>query len=307
MIVLKSAMIIIVCCGVLFLIYLLMIMPRVFGRPKRMPYLGVYYAHRGLHDNRTNAPENSMPAFRKAVEAGYGIELDVQLSKDGVPVIFHDFTLERICGVSGKPGDFTYEELRKMMLLHTEEKIPSLQEVLKMVDGKVPLIIELKIEWTDLSLCPVVQKMLAGYHGVYCIESFNPLALLWYRRHHKEVMRGQLSTNFRHDGNYKNLFHFFLTHLLMNWATSPDFIAYNCRFKEEPGRRICRKLYKNLAVAWTVKDQKQLESLENDFDLFIFDSFIPENSKHFLKNISGEKEISPKKIFSEEKKEKVGA
>jgi glycerophosphoryl diester phosphodiesterase len=231
----------------------------------------------------------------------------VQLTKDGVPVIFHDFTLERICGVSGKPGDFTYEELRKLTLLQTEEKIPSLQEFLQMVDGKVPLIIELKIEWTDLSLCPTVQKMLAGYHGVYCIESFNPLALLWYRRHHKEVMRGQLSTNFRHDGNYNNILHFFLTHLLMNWATSPDFIAYNCRFKEEPGRRICRRLYKNLAVAWTVKDQKQLESLEKDFDLFIFESFIPEVSKHSLKNISEEKTISSQKIFSEEKKEKVGA
>ena len=116
----------------MFLLYLFMIMPRILGRPKRKPYLGVYYAHRGLHDNRTSAPENSMPAFRKAVEAGYGIELDVQLTKDGIPVIFHDFTLERICGVSGKPGDYTFEELQEMKLLQTEEKIPSLQEFLEM-------------------------------------------------------------------------------------------------------------------------------------------------------------------------------
>ncbi|MDE7020064.1 MAG: glycerophosphodiester phosphodiesterase [Lachnospiraceae bacterium] len=309
-------MIIIICCAVMFLLYLFMIMPRILGRPKRKPYLGVYYAHRGLHDNRTSAPENSMPAFRKAVEAGYGIELDVQLTKDGIPVIFHDFTLERICGVSGKPGDYTFEELQEMKLLQTEEKIPSLQEFLEMVDGRVPLIVELKIEWTDLSLCPAVQKILSGYHGVYCVESFNPLALLWYRRYHKEVMRGQLSTNFRHDGNYKNVLHFSLTHLLMNWATSPDFIAYNCRFKEEPGRRICRKLYKNLAVAWTVKNQKQLESLEKDFDLFIFDSFIPETSKGSLKNISSQSLFSDENLsdgnksdknFSDRKKEKVGA
>lgn len=316
MIILKTAMIILICFAVLLLLYLLMIMPRILGRPKKKPYLGVYYAHRGLHDNRTDAPENSMPAFRKAVEAGYGIELDVQLTKDGIPVIFHDFTLDRICGVSGKPGDFTYEELRKLTLLQTEEKIPSLQEFLEMVGGSVPLIIELKIEWTDLSLCPIVQKMLDGYQGVYCIESFNPLALLWYRRHYKEVMRGQLSTNFRYDGNYKSLLHFFLTHLLMNWATSPDFIAYNCRFKGEPGRRICRKLYKNLAVAWTVKDQKQLESLEKDFDLFIFDGFIPETSKKSLKNGSSRNPFSEEDFsdgnlsdrnFSDRKKEKVGA
>lgn len=278
MIILKAAMIIIICFAVLFLLYMCMIMPRIFGKPERFPYLGVYYAHRGLHDNETSAPENSMEAFKKAVEAGYGIELDVQLTKDGIPVVFHDFTLERMCGVRGKVEAYTLEELRKLSLLRTEEKIPTFQEFLETVKGRVPLIIELKIEWTDLSLCPVVQKMLAGYKGVYCIESFNPLALLWYRRHHKEVMRGQLSTNFRQDGNYKNILYFFLTHLLMNWVTRPDFIAYNCQFKEEPGRRICRKLYKNLAVAWTVKNQKQLDSLEKDFDLFIFDSFVPESS-----------------------------
>ena len=93
-------------------------------------------------------------------------------------------------------------------------------------------------------------------------------------------MRGQLSTNFRLDGSYKNIFYFLLTHLLTNCITGPDFIAYNCKFKSEPGRRICRKLYRNLAVAWTVKSQKQLESLKEDFDLFIFDSFVPDNAKN---------------------------
>lgn len=268
----------------LFLLYLLLIMPRIFKKPNRKPYMGVLYAHRGLHDNKTGAPENSMTAFQKAVDAGYGIELDVQLTKDGIPVIFHDFTLERMCGVSGKIDAMTYEQLQKLSLVQTNEKIPTLKEFLDMVAGRVPLIVELKIEWTNLSLCPVVQKMLTEYQGVYCIESFNPLALLWYRRHHKDVMRGQLSTNFRHDGNYKNVLYFLLTHLLTNWATSPDFIAYNCQFKEEPGRRICRKLYKNLSVAWTVKSQKQLESLKKDFDLFIFDSFIPKDTKTSDKN-----------------------
>lgn len=269
---------------VIVLIYLFLIMPRIFRKPKKKPYMGVLYAHRGLHDNLTNAPENSMNAFRKAVESGYGIELDVQLTKDGIPVIFHDFTLERICGVQGKISELTYEQLQKLHLLKSREKIPTLEEFLKMVDGRVPLIVELKVEWTDLSLCPAVHKLLSVYKGVYCIESFNPLVLLWYRRYHKKVMRGQLSTNFRYDGNYKSFVHFLLTHLLTNWATKPDFIAYNCKFKEEPGRRICRKLYKSLAVAWTVRDQEQLESLKNDFDLFIFDSFIPEDTKISVKN-----------------------
>ena len=264
-----------ICAAVLVILYLLMIMPRMMKKPNRQPHMGVLYAHRGLHDNQNGVPENSMAAFRRAVEAGYGIELDVQLTKDGIPVIFHDFTLERMCGVSGKVEDLTYKELQLLSLGQTTEKIPTLKEFLDMAAGKVPLIVELKIEWTDLSLCPAVHKLLAGYQGVYCIESFNPLALVWYRRYHKEVMRGQLSTNFRRDGNYKNVLHFFLSHLLMNWATKPDFIAYNCLFKQEPGRRICRKLYKNLAVAWTVRSQEQLKSLRQDFDLFIFEGFIP--------------------------------
>lgn len=271
----KIIIIIALCIVVIIVLYLFLIMPRVWGKPSKYPFMGVYYAHRGLHDNQTSAPENSMKAFRNAVKEGYGIELDVQLTKDGVPVIFHDFTLERMCKVPGKVKQMTYLQLQQLQLLDTEEKIPTLEEFLRMVDGHVPLIVELKEEWTDLSLCPAVQKQLSEYKGVYCIESFNPLVLLWYRRYCKKVVRGQLSTNFRKDGECKNIFHFFLTHLLTNWLTAPDFIAYNCLFKEEPARRICRKLYKNLAVAWTVKSQEQLESLEKDFDLFIFESFIP--------------------------------
>lgn len=279
MIVFKAVADITLCIIVTAFAYLFMIMPRIFGKPKKTPHMGVHYAHRGLFDNNASIPENSMEAFRRAVEAGYGIELDVQLTKDGIPVVFHDFTLERMCGVYGKPEKLTYRQLQELSLLQTKEKIPMLKEVLDMVAGRVPLIIELKIEWTDLALCPALQKLLEGYKGVYCIESFNPLALLWYRRNHKEVMRGQLSTDFRRDGNYKNLLYFFLTHLLTNCVTRPDFIAYNCCFKKEPGRRICRKLYKNLAVAWTVKSQKQLDSLKDDFDLFIFDSFVPGEKK----------------------------
>lgn len=280
MIILKTIIIIAVCIAILILLYLVMIMPHIWNKPQKSPYMGVFYAHRGLHDNKASAPENSMKAFRMAVDAGYGIELDVQLTKDGIPVIFHDFTLERMCGVSGKVASMTYEQLQQLSLLDTEEKIPTLKEFLRMAAGKVPLIVELKIEWTNLALCPAVDRMLSEYEGVYCIESFNPLALLWYRRNHGEVMRGQLSTNFRLDGGYRNVFYFFLTHLLTNCITGPDFIAYNCKFKNEPGRRICRKLYRNLSVAWTVKSQKQLESLKEDFDLFIFDSFIPKDTKN---------------------------
>lgn len=261
---------------VMVILYMLAIMPRMRHKPDKKPFQGVLYAHRGLHDNETEAPENSMAAFRKAVEAGYGIELDVQLSKDQVPVVFHDFTLKRVCGVEGKVSDYTYDELQKFQLYKSRERIPRLEDFLKMVGGRVPLIVELKIEWTDVAVCPQVDERLRQYKGAYCIESFNPLGLLWYRKHHNSVMRGQLSDAFLQEAGMKGILYFALEHMLLNFVTKPDFVAYNHKYYWTLSRQICKKLYRNLAVAWTIKSQKELEARKKDFDLFIFDSFIPE-------------------------------
>lgn len=293
----KLVLILLIVLIVLMVLYLIMIMPRMIGKPDRKPFLKVMYAHRGLHDNETEAPENSMAAFRKAVEAGYGIELDVQLSKDGVPVIFHDFTLARVAryekgkepsdavrnedgtvGVKGKVIDYTYEELQEFHLMNSKEKIPTLHEFLDMVDGRVPLIVEYKIEWKDVSVCRVADKMLREYNGRYCIESFNPLGLLWYRKNHDSIMRGQLSDDFYREDpkQYKRPLYFLLSHLMFNFLTKPDFIAYNHKFEYILARRLCRYLYRNVAAAWTIKSQDELNRNKKKFDIFIFDSFIPE-------------------------------
>ena len=116
-----------ICLAALVLLYLLMIMPRMLGRPDTAPFMKWLYAHRGLHDNSSDAPENSMRAFKKAVDAGFGIEMDVQLSKDGVPVVFHDYTLKRICGEEGKVEQYTFEELQQFPLCGTDQRIPSLK------------------------------------------------------------------------------------------------------------------------------------------------------------------------------------
>ncbi len=272
-------MVLVVLVAIVAVLYLLAIMPRMWHRPDRRPFQGVLYAHRGLHDNEGEAPENSMKAFCRAVEAGYGIELDVQLSKDKVPVVFHDFTLERVCGVEGKVCNYTYEELQKLRLFHSQERIPSFEEFLKMVGGRVPLIVEYKVEWTDVMVCPLADRLLQKYKGVYCIESFNPLALLWYRKHRNGIMRGQLSDAFLQEEGLKGLLYFVLEHMLLNFATKPDFIAYNHKYYWTLSRQICKKLYRGLAVAWTIKSQKELEARRKDFDLFIFDSFIPKKEK----------------------------
>jgi glycerophosphoryl diester phosphodiesterase len=283
---------------VVVVLYFLMIMPRMTRKPSREPFTKVLYAHRGLHDNSGEAPENSMAAFKKAVDGGYGIECDVQLSKDGVPVIFHDFTLARVArypegeipqdavknpdgsfGVRGKVIDYTFEELSRFHLLNSDEKIPKFEEFLKLVDGKIPLIVELKIELKDLSVCSKVDELLRDYKGVYCIESFNPLGVWWYRHNRPEVFRGQLSDAFHRDKpeEFKGLLYFILTNLLFNFITKPDFIAFNHKYAKCVSRRLCRRLYGNVAAAWTIKSEAELVAARNSFDIFIFDSFIPEN------------------------------
>lgn len=267
------------CIAVLAVLYMLAIMPRMVGRPDTSLFKKVYFAHRGLHDNKGDAPENSMAAFRKAVEEGLGMELDVQVTKDGVPVIFHDFKLDRICKAEGKITGCTYDELQKYKLCDSDERIPKLSELLEMVDGKVPLIVEIKAETADVSCCRVIDRMLRAYKGAYCIESFNPMVLWWFRRNHRDVVRGQLSSNFRREGEYWNILYFLMTHLLFNFLTKPDFIAYNHKFSEEPGRRICRRLYRHPAAAWTIRSQQDLEALKGEYDVFIFDSFLPAKIK----------------------------
>lgn len=257
---------------ILFIIYLFLIAPRMFGKPDRSTLYGVHYAHRGLFDNETEAPENSITAIRKAVEAGYGIEFDVQLSKDNVPVVFHDASLKRMCGVDGKVWEYTIEELQRMKLGKSSETIPTFEHVLEVIDGRVPLIIEYKMDRVDKKVCELGNKVLEKYKGPYCIESFHPLAVMWYRQNRPDVIRGQLSENYGRSGK-KSFVLWLMTHLLTNFVTRPDFIAYRHSDADNLSRRICRKLGA-LSVAWTVRSVEQYEKAKPHFDLFIFDTFI---------------------------------
>lgn len=276
MLLLTIGFICLICILVLAFLYLLMIMPRMVGRPDAATFRRWLYAHRGLHDNASDAPENSMRAFQKAVEAGFGIELDVQMTKDGVPVVFHDYTLKRICNAEGKVNQHTCEELQQLSLCNTDQKIPRFEDVLKLVDGRVPLIVELKIESTDTSVCTAADKLLSDYKGMYCIESFNPLGVLWYRRNRKKVVRGQLADAFYQEGEYRGPLYFLLQNLLFNWLVKPDFIAFNHRYPGMLSRSLCRGLYRSTAAAWTIKSQTELDEAMKHFDIYIFDSFLPQ-------------------------------
>ena len=257
------------------IVYLAAIMPRIFKRPDYSSLKGYYYAHRGLHDNNSDAPENSMAAFRKAVDAGYGIELDVQLTKDRIPVIFHDDTLKRVCGVDGYVKDYTYKELLQFNLCKSHEKIPKLKEFLNFVNGRVPLIIEFKFPEKPSVVCKTADQIIQNYNGAYCIESFHPLAVRWYKTHHPEVIRGQLASNFKKASGKESppegLVHFLITNFLFR----PDFIAYDHRYKNNISRLLCRYLFRSLSISWTIRSQKEFDACKNDYDLCIFEGFQP--------------------------------
>jgi len=272
--------ILLIIIAVILILYLLAIMPKLHHNPDNIKFKGWLYAHRGLHNNRSNAPENSLKAFKLAIEGGYGIELDVQLTKDLVPVILHDYKLSRACHVDKKVEDLTYEEIKQYPLFKTKEKIPTFQEALAIIDGKVPLIIELKIPHNPDKLCEIVSLLLKDYKGVYCIESFNPYGLIWYKKHFPKVVRGQLATDFVKEDIEGDKFQFFLLkNLLLNFMTKPDFIAYQHVYRKVLSFTICRKLFRVRAVAWTIQSPIELNDNKKYFELFIFDSFIPKEHK----------------------------
>lgn len=254
--------------------YIILTMPRL-KNPDYRRFLHWYYAHRGLYDHRRGIPENSLAAFERAASMGYGIELDVQLTADQIPVIFHDWDLKRMCGADEKLSALTYDQLQQFPLLRTSQRIPTLQEALDTVAGRVPLIIELKSNALRSRLPVTVNRILTTYEGDYCIESFNPIVLSWYRRHRPDVTRGQLSTHYLSDLGYTNPLLFVMEKLMLNCLSRPDFISYNWKYRKEPARRICRRLYHTLSVAWTIQSKKELELCKKDFDLFIFEGFTP--------------------------------
>ena len=259
---------------ILLILYLVLVAPKVIRRADYQPFMGnVFYAHRGLFDNESEAPENSLAAFQKAVDAGYGMEMDVQLTKDDKLVVFHDATLERMCGVEGSVWDYTLEELKQFRLKNSEERIPAFSEVLELVGGRVPLIIEYKMDRPLTKVCVLGNELLSSYTGVYCIESFHPFALMWYRKHRPEVMRGQLSGNLAKEAknSKQKKIYTLVTYLLTNVLTRPDFIAYDHQYVNNISRRVCRWMGA-LAVTYTIKSVERYEEVKNDFDLFIFDS-----------------------------------
>ena len=259
--------------------YCYMIKPNTKRKKWAEPYETTYIAHRGYFDVNKGIPENSLPAFQRAVEKGYGIELDVQLTKDKQLVVFHDETLTRMCGVDKKVRDCTYKELQQFRLQGSKETIPLFTEVQKIVTSDTPWIIEVKPEGDYIGCVEKLLTYMKDYKGLYVVESFHPAVLHWLRRHEPQVIRGQLSSNMFRQKIMKQGFFakFALTNLLTNFWAKPDFIAYNHEYVDQPSYRLCRKLYHAKHAAWTLRNTEELKKAEKNFSIFIFDSFEPKD------------------------------
>ena len=259
---------------VLIALYLFLIAPAM-TRPDDSRLRGWLYAHRGLHDGNVNVPENSMKAFRLAVEKGYGMELDVQLTRDGQPVVFHDGSLKRVCGVDRLVRETDYADLP---VLPDGSRIPLLGEVLGMVDGRAPIIVEIKHYGGAARVAKAAHEILKGYKGAYCVESFDPTAMHWYRKNAKHIVRGQLASGGKWDKQALNLPSYIaLKYLLVNVLSRPHFVAYSVPADRVSSMWLMKRVFKPLLACWTVRDQKTLDYAQKEGYLYpIFELFTPE-------------------------------
>ena len=265
--------------ALLVILYVLSLSSSGERRAQMKPYMEQYIAHRGFFNNK-DVPENSLKAFALAVQHGYGIELDVQLTADNKLVVFHDEELIRMCGAEGNLWQKTFDEIKDLRLLETDEPIPLFEDVLNTVGGRVPLIVEIKSEGRYTDCSRLANEMLKGYKGEFCVESFHPLVVRWFKKHSPHIVRGQLSTDHIKDGEKGgNVGRFLLSNMVFNFLSKPDFIAFNHEHKGMFSFKLCRKLYKPVTVAWTIKSEEQLENARDSFEVFIFDSFVPQDRK----------------------------
>lgn len=246
------------------------------------------YAHRGLH-RKPVVPENSMAAFERAVQEGFGIELDIHLTRDGKLAVIHDSSLKRTCGVDLHIEDVTLEDAKMYFLEQSQQRIPELSEVLDLVAGRVPLIVELKAgktkagEDTTKKLCQeavsALDKYKDAYEGkpgtfsvLYCVESFSPVAVKWFRKNRPDVIRGQLAAHLNKEEKVLPYFQdFLLKNLIINRSGRPDFVAYNFDNRDESALRH----YDGPLFFWTIREYADLKEAEEMGAAAIFEGFNP--------------------------------
>lgn len=203
-------------------------------------------AHRGMFDN-IKIPENSISSFKKALKYNYPIELDIQLTKDNVLVVFHDYNLKRLTNVDKLVSEITYKELKELKLLNTKEHIPTLQEVLLLVNNKVLLDIEIKNTKRIKETCNLLKKELSNYKN-YSLKSFNPRIVRYLKKHNKNIKVGYLLSDT----------HKYLSNISIIKYTKADFLSID---KSLLKKKKFKKLNKKYPLQiWTIKDNKEINN-----------------------------------------------
>jgi len=252
--------------------------PRVTHSPGSNWLIQEPIAHRGFHDDKAGVPENSLLAAQKAAERGYAIELDVLATADGKVVVFHDYNLKRMTGLDQKVKDTTWEQLKDLRLLDSDQGIPLFSDFLAQVAGKVPLLVEVKNEGSVGQLEQAVIDALRGYSGKFAVQSFNPFVVQYFGKHAPEFTRGQLASNFKGEGLawWKK---FLLKNLLLNFISQPEFVAYD--YGKLPNWFAHRLRQKGLyLLTWTVRDWEEYNEAIKTFDNVIFEGFEAPLNRH---------------------------
>lgn len=243
-------------------------------RKNRADFLrGMPFAHRGLHDEERM--ENSLEAFDAACRHNFGIELDVQLSADGTVVVFHDGALARMTGDPRQVDEVVLAEL-KSLTLKGKGRIPTLEETLACVNGRVPLLVEIKNGKRNAELCRKTMALLDAYHGKYVVESFSPLILRWLKKHSPETIRGQLvGARVAYLATMGPAVAFILSRLLLNFLARPDFVAYDVEAVHFTAPKIQRHFFHTPLAAWTIRDEAAYRACISRGESPIFENFIP--------------------------------
>lgn len=242
---------------------------------------GTLIAHRGVHNNAENIYENTIPAFAKAMEKGYIIELDVSLTKDNKMVVYHDKKLKRLFGIDSYLNEMNYKELARLKFPNSSVGIPLFDDVLELINGKVPLLIEIKNEGEVGKMEGMLYDKLKAYKGTYAIQSFNPYSVAWFRNNAPDVLRGQLSGSFKisdYEAEYAGTTRlpwykrFMLSNLLLNLKSRPNFIAYEINNVSIAKLNNLKKLGVPL-IGWTVENKEDYQKTTNIFNNFIVERF----------------------------------
>ena len=225
-------------------------------------------AHRGYHNSKMNIPENSILAFKRAIRNKYIIELDVHITKDNKIVIFHDFSLKRLFNVNKLVENCTYNELLNYSFPNTNQKIPLIKSVLNIVNGSVPIIIEIKSLSFNGKLEKELCKIIDNYNGLIYVQSFNILSILWFRINKKKIKRGIIYSSL--DKKTNILKNNIIKQILFNTILKLDFISCN---KDSLNDNYIVKLRKKIPIfSWTIKNREEYDLYQRFSDKLICDN-----------------------------------